>query len=129
MFLSQWTASWQAWSVSRDCEQAISWVKTSHPDPGVYRQLALPAQFHRLAARGTVDAVVLPDGRIVLLLKETTGEHERRTGMIWSNSPLKPSEIGSDSRGRDRIRIDGIQDHYIGEKIDDRHYRVIFDLD
>ena len=56
-----------------DCEQAISSVKTSHPDPGVYRQLALPAQFHRLAARGTVDAVVLPDGRIVLLLKETTG--------------------------------------------------------
>jgi hypothetical protein len=119
----------QAARFASDCEQAISWVRTSHPVPGVYPHIALPDQLHRLADRGTVDAVVLADGRIVLLLKETVGEHERRTGTVWSSAPLKPSEVGQSPYGRGQIQIKGIQNHHITEKIDDRHYRVVLDTD
>jgi hypothetical protein len=129
VLIAQWLPSLQAWVFSRDCEQAISWVRTSYPAPGVYRQLALPPQLHRLSARGTVDAVVLPDGRIVLLLKETVDEHEWRRGIIWSSSPPKSSEIDRTPHGRDRIRINGLQDVYVTVKIDDRHYHVLLDPD
>jgi hypothetical protein len=127
MLLSQLLPAIQAAAFSWDCEQAISWVKTNHPAPGTYRQLALPGQFHRLSDTGVVDAVVLADGRIILFLKYAAGEREQRSGLIWSSAPLKASEIGPDTRGRDRIRIAGVQDHHITEKIDDRHYRVVLD--
>jgi len=129
VLVAEWLPTLQAWMFNRDCEQAISWMRTNHPAPGVYHQLALPEQLSRLADCGTVDAVVLPDGRIVLLLDETVGEHEYRRGVIWSNSPLKPSEIAQGPYGRDRIRIKGLQDLYVTVKIDDRHYRVLLDLD
>jgi hypothetical protein len=129
MLSSQWLSAWQAALFARDCQRAISWVKTSHPTPGVHPKLALPDQFHRLQDRGEWDAVVLSDGRIALLLKETAGERDQRQGLILTSAPLKPAEIGRDSQGRQQIKIVGLPRHHIADKIDDRQYRVFLDPD
>src|SRR5438045_1938363 len=53
----------------RKCEAVAVWVKNNHPTPGAYPDLALPASSKSLTADHVVDAVMLPDGRVVLVLK------------------------------------------------------------
>ena len=64
-------------AIGRDCEPVISWVRSSHLVPGIHQNLTLPAEFRRQSADGRVDAVVLEDGRVILLLKTSLGWHHR----------------------------------------------------
>ncbi len=121
--------------LGRDCERVITWVRSSHSAPGTHSDLALPSQFQGFSADGKVDAVVLADGRVVLLLKTWVGWKDNWSGIIYSSSPLKPSEISKDYYGRPRIWISDtpqgpsiLEDHFIEAKVNDRLYFVAFDL-
>ena len=76
-------------AIGRDCEQLMSWVRSSHLAPGAH-QLALPAQFQRLSViDGKVHAIVLKDGRIVLLLKTSlNSQHGYYQGIVYCSGPL-----------------------------------------
>jgi hypothetical protein len=82
-----------------------------------------------------VDAVVLKDGTVILLLKTSLGWHHNWSGIIYSSSPLTPSEINDDSYGRPQVWISGkpdgpnlLEDHFIETKLNDCLYFVAFDL-
>ena len=113
---------------SRECEQTILWVGANYGKAGVYPRVALPSNLKSLSEDGTVDAVVLPDGRIVLLFKETLEWHHNWSGFVFTSAPLKPGEIGRDSYGRPTIQVNGLDEHFVEERVNDRLYRVRFDL-
>ena len=75
-----------------------------------------------------VDAVVLPGGRIILLFKTSLGWHHNWSGVIYSSSPLQQSDVGQDAYGRPMIQVNGLEEHFIERKVNDRHYEVAFDL-
>ena len=121
------------WAIDRDCEQVIAWVRSSHPAPGSYPGLPMPAEFRWLSIHGAVDAVVLKDGRVVLLLKTLLFGHDNDSwkGIVYSSSPLKPGELYKDDRGVWILIRDTPQDNYpfgvIETKVNDRLYFVEFD--
>ena len=111
-----------------DCERVATWVKTTHPKSGTYPGLDLPSSFRSLATDGKVDAVVLSDGRIILLFKTSIGWKGNWSGFIYASSPLKSSEMGKDYYGRPKLMIVGLQDHFVEQKVDDQNFKVSFDL-
>ena len=118
--------------IDRDCERAAAWVRSNHPAPGSYPSLPMPAEFRWLSIHGGVDATVLKDGTVVLLLKTLIGWKDNWEGIIYSSSPLKPSETAGQADGWIQIR-DTPEDSYLVEaiietKVNDRLYFVKFDL-
>ena len=104
-------------AIGRDCERLISWVRSSHLAPGAH-DLALPAEFHWLSVTdGKVDATVLKDGRVILLLKTSFFGHDYSNwrGILYCSAPLKPHELEGYF---DRIDI----------KVNDHLYFVEFNL-
>ena len=100
-----------------------------------HADLALPAKFQWLSANGKVDAVVLTDGKFILLLKTFLGWHHNWSGIIYSSAPVKPSWIDKDYYGRPRIWISDtpegpnlLEDHFIETNVNDYLYFVTFDL-
>ena len=118
----------QGRATARDFEQAITWAKINCPAPGTYPDLSLPAELRHLSADGHANGIVLPDGRIVLLLKTSLGWHHNWKGVIYSSHPLKPGEIGVDAYSRQRITIPGVEEHHVTKKVSERFYKVAFDL-
>ncbi len=113
---------------NRDLEIVAAWVRKTHPLPGVYYGVALPTSQHSLTADSATDAVVLPDGRVVLLLRATIGWHGNWWGIIYASGPLNPNEIGTDAYGRPTITIKGIPYNYIEKTVDLQHFNAAFDL-
>jgi hypothetical protein len=118
----------QARNFDRQCADLAVWVKANYPTPATHAGLKLPAQFQALAADSAVDAIVLPDGRVVVLLKTSFWGHDCSSGIVYSSGPIQPSEIGPDGYGRQQITFPGISSCYIEQKVDDRHFIVRFDL-
>ncbi len=114
----------------RDCDQVVAWVRATHPLAGKYPGLKLPPALRGLSDPhdGTVDAVVLPDGRVFVLIRNSIGIHHNWWGFIHASAPLLPSEIGKDAYGRPQILIDGLDENFVDEKVNDRHYNAGFDL-
>jgi len=107
-------------SFDHECRSLAAWLITNHPTPGAYSGLALPANRKRLADTGTVDAVVLPDGRVVLVLKRED-LWEGWTGMIYCSGPIKPGEIAADAYGL-HVIISGIPQHVVRKQLDSQHF-------
>jgi hypothetical protein len=84
----------QARRLDRDCNEVIAWVKLGHPGPGCYVNLKLPPALAHLAIDGSVDAVVLEDGRTVLLFRTNIGWIGAWDGFIYCSGPLRLSEVG-----------------------------------
>jgi hypothetical protein len=124
------------WVICRDCERVISWVRSNHPAPGRYPDLHLPEEFRWLSINGGVDAVVLKDGRVILLLKTSIGWKENWRGVIYTSSPFEPCEMQNGSYGgRSEIYISDtpqgnnlLESHFIETKMNDRLYFAAFDL-
>jgi len=114
--------------LERDRVKLAAWVGMSYPVPGVHSDLVLPAQFRSLSADGNVDAIVMPDGRVVLLLKTSFSWHQNWSGFIFATGPILPAEVGTDAYSRPQVTIHGLSDHFVAKKVDDRHFAVAFDL-
>ncbi|HZL38044.1 MAG TPA: hypothetical protein VFC78_22200 [Tepidisphaeraceae bacterium] len=114
-------------SIERKCDLLATWVKTTHP-AGAYPSIALPAGFADMSEDHTVNAVVLPDGRVVLLLRTSLGWHHNWSGTVYCTTPLQSADFGQDANGRPTINIKGLDDHYITEKASNHLYHVAFDL-
>jgi hypothetical protein len=110
----------------RDCEKLALWVKSIHPNPGSYRDLDLPASMRSLSADNTVDAVVLPDGRVVLMLKASIGYKGNWSGVIYASGSVTSGEIGTDPDGLSHIN--GLPWHFIEKQVDARHFIVTSNL-
>jgi hypothetical protein len=115
-------------ALDRDCGRLAAWVKASFPAPGSHSRLALPAQFRALAADGAADATVMPDGRVVLLLKTSLGWHGNWSGVVFFTGPIRPAEVGRDAYGRPQVMVPGLSYHFVKKGVDDRHFVVAFDL-
>ena len=113
-----------------DCDKVVAWVRATHSSAGKFPGLKLPPALRRVSDpnEGTVDAIVLPDGRIYVLIRSSLSWHHNWSGFIHGSAPLLPSEIGKDAYGRPVILIDGLREHFVHEKVNDRHYDVRFDL-
>lgn len=116
---------------SLDCRCAMlaAWVKATYPGPGACPDVPLPPSFTPLAADGSVDAVVLADGRVVLVLKTAPGWHHNWSGFIFASGPIQPNEIGTDPYGRPEVTIPGLPMHFIERPLDDRHILIRSDLE
>jgi hypothetical protein len=114
--------------LERDCVNLAAWVRTSYPLPAAHSDLVLPAPFRSLSGDGNVDAIVMPDGRVVLLLKTSLSWHHNWSGFIFATGPILPAEVGTDAYSRPQVTIHGLSDHFVGKQVDDRHFAVAFDL-
>ena len=117
--------------VDRNCEGVIAWVRSNHPAPGGYPGLPMPAEFRWLSVDGEVDAVVLEDGRVILLLKTLLYGHDNTSwkGIVYSSSPLKPDELSKiGDQGQWIRKGDAPQGayYYIETKVNDHLYFVGF---
>jgi hypothetical protein len=111
-----------------DCDRLVTWVTANYPAAGTYPDIDLPAALSSLSETAKCDAVVLPDGRVIVLIQRSIGFKHNWSGVICTSAPLKPSEIGQDYYGRPLVEIDGLRDHVIFQQLDDTHYEVGFDL-
>ncbi len=71
---------------------------------------------------------MLPDGRIVLLVKKMIGWKGNWSGKIYCTGAVKPNEIGRDAYGRPMLLFKGLSDHFIIKQIDSQHFEASFDL-
>lgn len=129
---------WEQQAFERKCGQIISWVKANHSTPGNFLDLNLPPALNSLSADGQVHAVVLPDGRVVILLKTSIGWKQNFTGIVYTSAPLQPTEIRNYYYdGEPEIWINaspntcpgnGLPEHCIKKKFNDHCYEVEFNL-
>jgi hypothetical protein len=113
---------------NRDCRQVAEWVRKTYPLAGSHLALRLPAAQRLLTGDETADAVTMPDGRVIVLLKTSLGWHGNWTGAVYSTGPIVPGEIGVDAYGRPQLRMQGLPYHFISRQIDPQHFEVAFDL-
>jgi hypothetical protein len=105
----------QAWLLERDCARLAHWL-CAHQAPGSYSALALPGKFARLSDAGSADAIVRPDGGVVLVLKIQWFE------LIYSSSSNAPPEIKTDSFGRRYLPISGQPAYLIDTQLNGNFY-------
>jgi hypothetical protein len=108
-------------------EHAVQELKSWDMAAGFHQGVPLPARYRRLTPDGTVDLFKTSDGRLVVLFKTSVGWKQNYSGVIVSDRPLKPDEVGTDFAGRPAILIRGL-DVTIRRQIDARRYEVFFDL-
>jgi hypothetical protein len=109
-----------------DCAQIVTSVKINHPAAGFYPNLVLPTSQRPFAEE--VDALVLPDGRIILVVKTLIVWHGNWRGTIYASGPITAGEIGTDAYGRPIIKIDGLPVHYIMKQVSPQHFDAAADL-
>jgi hypothetical protein len=117
-----------------ECAQVLAFVIEQELPPGSDRELALPPRLHRLAHGGVVQAARKRDGGTCVLLKRHVGWKGNFTGTLFCDRPLAQGEI---IRGNplwsDYISLAGTRsplfnELYVGRALDDRSFRVFFDL-
>ncbi len=126
VLLGAWTIFCRP-STKHQFEQAVGELKRGDIGDGFHQGVALPTRFRSLTTDGTVDLVKTNDGRLIVLFKISVGWKGNYSGVLVSDDPLRPDEVGTDDYGRPSIRVRGLES-VIRRKIDDRHYEVFFDL-
>ena len=113
-----------------DFEMVIRELKTSGLATGSHPTIALPASLRHMSYNGTVSAVVTNDGRLIVLFKTSVGWKGNYDGFVYSDAPLKTSELSTDYYGRPIIAIDGLEGDcpVIHKQINSRWFEVFFDL-
>src|SRR5258708_6313563 len=84
-------ALWSHWREAhfeRECDAVVAWVGTGHVLPGTYPALALPPNLSHVADFGRVHAVVLPDGRVYVVIPTKLGWHHNWEGVLRGSAPL-----------------------------------------
>jgi hypothetical protein len=78
----------------RDCNAVVAWVRSTHTVPGDYKDLTLPSSLEYLSNDRRVEAVLLGDGRVVLLFQSETPWISFCRYTLFSSSPLTGYEVG-----------------------------------
>jgi hypothetical protein len=91
-------SKWGARSASHlrlpDCTAVVAWVRSTHTAPGDYKDLTLPSSLEYLSNDGRVEAVLLSDGRVILLFQSETPWISFCRYTLFSSSPLTGYEVG-----------------------------------
>jgi hypothetical protein len=111
----------------RDCREVAAWAKTTHPKAGSYTALPLPNSQRLLSGNGKVDAVLLADGRVVLVFRMSVSDSDNGhwSEIIYASGPIASAEIGKDPSGRSHILIDGLSEHVIEKQVDAQHFNAL----
>jgi hypothetical protein len=118
----------QARAFDRGCADLAAWVRMTYPSPATHAQLPLPGRFRSLASDHYTDAIVLPDGRVLLLLPTSFWGHDCSSGIVYLSGPVRPGEIGTDNYGRPQFTFPSLLECYIEKQIDTQHFIVAYDL-
>ncbi len=97
---------------------------------GTHTAVDLPPSLGHLSQDGKVNAVVTPNGRLIVLFKTHIGWKENYEGFVYSDAPLRANELGTDSYGRSIIQIVGLDKDYpvIQKQLRTHWFEVYFDL-
>lgn len=103
-----------------------NWVKANFPAPSVNHDFQLPGQFPTLPDGRRVQAIVLRNGQLLLLitLYQETSLSDGGPAIAYVTSPLMPRQIGKDGDGRSIIKIKGVWAHHVTEQLSPCLYRI-----
>ena len=90
-----------------DLIRTLAMLKTSHPKPGIYSDLRLPAARGASIGREAT-LIVTPGGRAILLVKTSIGWKANYRGVVYSDAPLRPADFGTDGFGRRAVMVPGL---------------------
>jgi hypothetical protein len=121
-FVARWSA---VRAFERDCQTVAAWVKTTHPTAGSYLAIPLPNSQRLLSGDGKIDAVVLPDGRVVLVARMAVVSDGHWLEIIYASGPIAPAEIGKDPSGRAHILINGLSENVVTKQVDAQHFNAV----
>ena len=121
-----WHWAWQSYDVG--CQQVVAWIKSTHPVPGNYSDLLLPASLSRFSSDSLVSAVVMADGRVAVMLTTFAGGHTVSEYIIYCTGPITPAEIGKDFYGQPEVLPNKLPEHFIERQIDTQHFEALYDL-
>ncbi len=85
-------ASWSRLT-SPDPAAIAAWLQTRNLVPGDHDDVELPLVHRMSAARGKIDVVVAPDGRITFLLKTSIGWKENYEVFVYSTQEFEAEDV------------------------------------
>jgi hypothetical protein len=109
------------WAFDRDCRTVVEWVKSIRPLPGDYGAIPLPPSQRLLAVDGTIDARILPDGSVLLVVRRFMNADESWSEVIYASSPAAASQIATDAFGKRKVVLAQIP-HFVEKQIDSQHF-------
>ncbi|HZZ42554.1 MAG TPA: hypothetical protein VFE58_06430 [Tepidisphaeraceae bacterium] len=116
----------------RDCNTVVAWVRSTHSDPGDYKNLTLPPSLDYLSNDGRVEAVLLTDGRVILLFQSEKPWISFCRYTLFSSTSLTGYEVGTDHPdpwftphwGYPELRVTGLPNFCIFSKLSPNYYVV-----
>jgi hypothetical protein len=117
-------ARWiSVWEFDRQCESFVAYVKSHYSAPQVISDQKLDSFQPWLTDDHGYIAILLADGRVVLMFRKYNALDEEWTAVLYCNCPIRPTELPGFSGGPIYV-VPNLWNYSVKEQLDSQHYIV-----